>query len=66
MDIQQITQEEANQLLNNEPPNYRPFGKFYVVEDDFTISGIDNSDGNAWTEGFRTLEECIAWLKGDD
>ena len=34
-------------------------------DDGDTVIGVDNSTGDAWTEDFPTLEECLAWLKKD-
>ncbi|QTL51182.1 MULTISPECIES: hypothetical protein [Priestia] len=28
--------------------------------------GIDNSTGEARTEEFNSLRECVAWLRGED
>lgn len=43
--------------------HYEPIGK-YIARADGMFVGIDNSTGNAWTEEFRTADECIAWLLG--
>jgi hypothetical protein len=45
-----------------------PIGLFYLKESSiFNDSGeiwigIDNSEGNAWTEDFKTKQECLDWL----
>lgn len=41
-----------------------PLGKFYIEDGDMYV-GIDNSNGDAWTEEFKTLEGCQAWLKDE-
>lgn len=40
-----------------------PLGKFVYAEAG-KVCGIDNSDGEAWTEEFETLAECLKWLDG--
>jgi len=41
-------------------------GQFYYIDTkDNVYVGIDNSDGEAWTEDFDSLEDCIKWLKGE-
>ena len=37
-------------------------GLFWTIENGRYI-GIDNRDGNAWTEEFDTLSECKQWLR---
>lgn len=37
-------------------------GLFWAIDGDRYI-GIDNTDGNAWTENFDSLEACIRWLE---
>lgn len=38
-------------------------GLFWTLENGRYI-GIDNRDGNAWTEEFDTREACEQWLRG--
>jgi len=38
-----------------------PLGLFYLKIDDVYV-GIDNSNGNAWTEEFPNLRKCKRWL----
>jgi hypothetical protein len=61
--IKKITQEEAHTLLSSEPPHYQPLGLFYIAQADGSFTGIDNQDGNAWTEDFKTKSKCLYWLK---
>lgn len=39
----------------------KPLGLF-VEDTGVEIIGIDNSDGNAWTEEFPDRLECLSWL----
>lgn len=61
MDINLITKEEASLIIETR----QPIGLFYEVDGDLYI-GIDNSTGDAWVEEFKTKEECLAWLKGEE
>ena len=45
---------------------YRPHGLFIVIEGGRIASAIDNSDGNAWTEDFWSVESAIKWLVNDN
>ena len=42
----------------------RPRGLFFVVGS--VVTGIDNRDGDAWTEDFPTNRECLKWLTDKD
>ena len=66
-EIKELTSEEINALLlsGNRDGNYTPIGRFYHKDGDFYV-GVDNSTGDAWTEDFTTLEDCLAWLKRGD
>ena len=44
--------------------NREPLGRF-LHKDGGVFVGIDNSDGNAWTEEFKTEAECLLWLAGE-
>lgn len=66
--LQEITQDTANQLLSScDDPGgrYEPLGLFYLQEGDKFV-GIDNSDGNAWTEEFPDKESCLRWLRREE
>jgi len=41
------------------------FEREIVLEDEIFI-GIDNSTGDAWVEEFKTKQECMSWLKGEN
>lgn len=65
MKIVEISPETAREILNsiNEGGDrYQPLGLFYLEEDGKFV-GIDNSDGNAWTEEFPDEGSCLLWLK---
>lgn len=66
-EIKELTGEELAALFasGNESDNYTPIGRFYVKDGDVYV-GVDNSTGDAWTEDFTTLEDCIEWLKGGE
>ena len=59
----ELNDEEINALFLSGSDNgeYEPLGLFYHRDGD-TVTGVDNSTGDAWTEDFSTLEECLAWL----
>ncbi len=65
--IKQLSIAEAHALLESgeQTGEYAPLGKFYLIEDGKYV-GIDNSTGDAWTEDFDTLCECIIWLSGEE
>lgn len=64
----EIRQDEARLLLrscNEAGEGYTPLGLFYL-EEDRKFVGIDNSDGNAWTEEFQDKDSCLRWLNGEE
>lgn len=38
-----------------------PYGLFFLKEGNVYV-GIDNRDGDAWTEEFPTKRKCLKWL----
>lgn len=58
--IQKVCQEYADQVIETKIP----IGKFYTFAGGIYI-GIDNETGDAWTEDFRSYEECMKWLRGE-
>jgi hypothetical protein len=63
--IREVSNEQANSIIATRVP----LGLFYTVKQ--TIGerpylGIDNSTGDAWTEDFYNLDECIHWLSSDE
>ncbi len=66
-DIQLITREYANKILDSTGKKYKPLGLFLISdeEDGETIwTAIDNSTGDAWTEEFDTRNRAVRWLHG--
>lgn len=57
----EVTDAEAVEIITKREPR----GLFYQKDGDITV-GIDNSTGEAWTEDFNSLDECLAWLEGAD
>lgn len=44
----------------------RPYGLFLILNKDKTFTGIDNTSGEAFTEDFKGLKNCLAYLHGAD
>ena len=75
-EIKQITEREAMELLRSgeHTGHYTPLGLFWHVSSgqDFdgveqtVYVGIDNSDGQAFTEDFDDVSACLAWLRGEN
>jgi hypothetical protein len=59
--IQRVTSEEANAIIETK----EPIGRF-IVSNESEITGIDNTDGEAWTEDFESEQKCVTWLVGGD
>ena len=57
-EIQKISSEQAKKIIDTRSP----LGLFYVLEAG-TYTGIDNSNGQAWTEEFPSLRKCKRWLR---
>jgi len=55
--IKKIRPEQAESIIDTE----LPLGLFYALKAGVYI-GIDNSDGQAWTEEFPNLRRCKRWL----
>ena len=43
----------------------KPLGCF-VYSEGMEVVGVDNRDGDAWTEDFPNLVECLAWLLDEE
>lgn len=56
--IRKVTQAEAAAIIQSREPR----GLFYQQDDNRWI-GIDNMTGDAWTEEFGSLDQCLAWLR---
>lgn len=59
INFKKISRSDASWIIGKR----KPLGLFYTVESELFI-GIDNSTGEAWTEEFKSEEECIRWLIG--
>ncbi|WP_024834180.1 hypothetical protein [Ruminiclostridium josui] len=57
-DIIRVTPEEANKIIDSRERK----GLFYCIENGIYV-GVDNRDGNAWTEDFGSLSACKRWLR---
>lgn len=58
-----ITKNEALEILDCVDGKYEPIGQFFL-QDGGKYIGIDNRTGDAWTEEFDSLRECLLWLSG--
>lgn len=63
-----ITPAQARTLLTNGSSCsyslfncYQPMGLYYLLDKDRFV-GIDNRTGDAWTEDFDTIQDCLRWL----
>lgn len=57
-DIEVINSKEATEIIKKREPK----GKFIIEYPNKTYEGIDNSTGDAWTEGFNSFDYCVDWL----
>jgi hypothetical protein len=55
--IKEVAKDAALRIIETR----YPLGLFYCKEND-QYFGIDNSEGDAWMEEFKTLKECKKWL----
>lgn len=55
--IIEISSKAAEEIIETRKQK----GLFYLKDGDVFV-GIDNRDGNAWTEDFKSLDECFKWL----
>ena len=64
--IQILTQSELQELVTHpdRQNKYRPKGMFLSHENGMWVA-CDNSEGDAWTEEFDTLEDAVDWLNSD-
>ncbi|MEM0173323.1 MAG: hypothetical protein QXI16_02325 [Sulfolobaceae archaeon] len=61
--VDRINSDIANKILEN-PKCDKYKGKFYLIESDRTITCIDNTRGNAWTENFSSIVAAAYWILG--
>lgn len=52
-----ISHKKASEIIETR----KPLGLFVVIGERRPV-GIDNSSGDAWTEDFDDLRECVEWL----
>ena len=64
--IKRIDINEASRIIETREPRGLFYAKSLVYSivngTECKILGIDNTDGNAWTEEFKTMYECESWL----
>ena len=58
--MKKISNKKALEVIENR----LPLGQFYTIESGVYV-GIDNTDGDAWTEDFTTLEDLKNWMFGN-
>lgn len=63
-EIKKVSLDEADKIIETREPR----GKFYTIEKSSegknVYVGIDNEDGYAWCEDFKSLASCKRWLQG--
>lgn len=57
---QMIDQQKASEIIETREPR----GRFVLYEGNEVV-GIDNETGDAWTEEFPDMLECLSWLCGE-
>ena len=57
----EVSKQEALRIIAE--PHWSPKGCFWLYENGGYV-GIDNRTHEAWTEEFKTIEECFDWLEG--
>lgn len=60
--IKNVTAKQANAIITTR----KPLGRFLYVDKNKNFIGIDNRNGEAWTEEFKSLKKCVVWLLVDD
>lgn len=59
----ELTRAQAAELLSSAGRSgYRPLGAFYLRGEDGRFTAIDNTSGDAWTEEFESLSDCLRFL----
>ena len=71
MEPEKITPKQAKKYLSDweswrAGEQDEPTRGLYWYEDEATgrYTGIDNSEGDCWTEDFETMDEVMEWLGG--
>lgn len=57
---QMIDQKKASEIIETREPRGR-----FVLYEGIEVVGIDNETGDAWTEEFPDMMECLSWLCGE-
>ena len=55
-----VNENEAAAIVERREPK-----GLFVLDTGIEIVGIDNRTGDAWTEEFPDLTECLLWLAGE-
>lgn len=58
--IKEISVKEAEEIIETRKQK----GLFFLKSGEIFV-GIDNRTGDAWTEDFKSLDECYNWLLDD-
>lgn len=56
-----VSEEKLMEIIETR----KPLGCF-VYSEGMEVVGVDNRDGDAWTEDFPNLVECLAWLLDEE
>lgn len=59
--IEVINGKAADKIIDTR----KPIGQFLILNKD-VYTAIDNSNGEAWTEDFKNLKNCLMFLNGAD
>ena len=63
----ELTHAQAMELLSSAGgAGFRPLGAFYTCETNGRFTAIDNTTGDAWTEEFESLADCLRFLGGEE
>ncbi|MFL0197356.1 hypothetical protein ACJDU8_17575 [Clostridium sp. WILCCON 0269] len=60
--IEVISKEKSSKIIDTR----KPYGLFLILNKDGSFAGVDNTAGKAFTEDFKDLKNCIAYLNGAD
>ena len=57
-----ISMDEAVEIVKEWERNPEANRNLYIATENNKICAIDNTDGECWTEDFKSLEEAVKWL----
>ncbi|MFL0196965.1 hypothetical protein ACJDU8_15565 [Clostridium sp. WILCCON 0269] len=60
--IEVISKEKSSKIIDTR----KPYGSFLLLNKDGSFTGIDNTAGEAFTEDFKNLKNCLEYLNGAD